>query len=234
MVLGDCGYLRCVAQVAFRAVDARFRFLGDFATHRARFLAGRHDVAEFGSRFTLRIGVAPVDAFFYCVADVVYGLAHFICHGIRLPGAGEALNVLRACFHVMQPCNICNLPSRKGAPVFAIQIAAVMTGISILLTIVLAAVTGTILDKTTGQPLAGVRVTTAAGDHQVKTRTDAQGRFSLGSLPDGIYTLHLSSDDVPPQTIRLRVAGKTARLTLRACSTTLDYTCGGQNSPGGS
>jgi Carboxypeptidase regulatory-like domain len=97
-----------------------------------------------------------------------------------------------------------------------------------------AIVVGTITDKTTGQPLVGVVVTTTAANQHLRARTDAQGHFTLGNLPAGTYTLHLSSDDVPPQTLHIQVKEKDAHLNLRACSTTLDYKCGGGSSPGGS
>lgn len=93
--------------------------------------------------------------------------------------------------------------------------------------------TGTITDKTTGQPLVGVNVTTTAGKHELHALTNRQGRFEFPDLTAGSYTLHLSSHDVPPQTMQVRVTGKTTHVTLSACSTTLDYSCSGPDMPGG-
>ena len=92
---------------------------------------------------------------------------------------------------------------------------------------------GTITDKTTGQPLEGVNVTTTAGKLQLHALTNGQGRFEFRNIADGSYTLHLSSHDVPPQTMQVRVTGKTTHVKLSACSTTLDYNCSGPDMPGG-
>lgn len=108
-----------------------------------------------------------------------------------------------------------------------------MTSLLIAAAVALASVTGVVTDKTTGQPLPGVSITAVASQKSVRAVTDAQGRFTLGRIPDGTYTLHLSSHDVPPQTFHVRVAGRSPHLTLSACSTTLDYSCGGQSLPGG-
>lgn len=99
----------------------------------------------------------------------------------------------------------------------------------------IAVLTGTVSDKTTGQPLTGVTITTQHAGHTFTARTNAAGRFALRNMPDGTYTLHLSSKDVPDQSIQVRVKGSTTHVHLRACSTTLDYSCGqgGGNGPGG-
>lgn len=90
---------------------------------------------------------------------------------------------------------------------------------------------GQVTDKTTGQPLVGVQImATVHSTHAVAT-TNKHGLFHL-NLPPGKYTLHLSSADVPPQQHELVVKGKQQSVTLRACSTTLDYSCG-QGGPGG-
>ena len=98
---------------------------------------------------------------------------------------------------------------------------------------VLVVLSGTITDKTTGQPLQGVTVTASAGSQTLHSRTDAEGHFVFTHITDGRYTLHLSSRDVPAQTINVRVQGTSTQLTLKACSTTLDYSCGGGDSSGG-
>ncbi len=96
-----------------------------------------------------------------------------------------------------------------------------------------AVLTGTIHDKTTGQPLTGVTVTTRQGPNTFTARSDSNGRFTLRGLADGKYTLHLSSHDVPAQDFQVRIEGSQAHVNLRACSTTLDYSCGGGGYPSG-
>jgi hypothetical protein len=81
---------------------------------------------------------------------------------------------------------------------------------------------GTISDRTTGQPLAGVDVSLGAA--HAKTHDD--GSFRLSGLKPGRSTLLVSSDDVPPQRFPVTVGAAATRVQLRACSTTLDYNCG--------
>jgi protocatechuate 3,4-dioxygenase beta subunit len=82
---------------------------------------------------------------------------------------------------------------------------------------------GHVLDRTTGQPLAGVSVR-AGRAHAV---TDKAGRYALRGLRAGAVAITLESDDVPAQHLTVTVgAGATVR-DLRACSTTLDYNCSG-------
>lgn len=90
---------------------------------------------------------------------------------------------------------------------------------------------GHVTDKTTGQPLAGVQITAAVHSSHAVATTNQHGLFHL-NLPPGRYTLHLSSADVPPQQHQVVVKGKRQSVTLQACSTTLDYSCG-QGGPGG-
>lgn len=91
---------------------------------------------------------------------------------------------------------------------------------------------GHVTDKTTGQPLAGVQITaTVQSSHHAVATTNRHGLFHL-NLPPGRYTLHLTSADVPPQEHQVVVKGKRQSVTLQACSTTLDYSCG-QGGPGG-
>lgn len=102
----------------------------------------------------------------------------------------------------------------------------------ILLTAALAVLIGTITDKTTGQPLEHVTVTTTTGSHTLRTRTDSAGHFVLRPIGDGAYTLHFSSRDIPPQTAQVHVRGASTRVMLQACSMTLDYSCGDGSSGG--
>ncbi|MBV8638405.1 MAG: DUF2012 domain-containing protein [Candidatus Eremiobacteraeota bacterium] len=108
-----------------------------------------------------------------------------------------------------------------------------MNHLPVYLAAVFAVLSGTITDKTTGQPLQGVTVTATAGAHTLRTKTDAEGHFVLSHVNDGDYALHLSSRDVPAQTVHVRVHGASTHVTLKACSTTLDYSCGAGDSSGG-
>jgi len=94
----------------------------------------------------------------------------------------------------------------------------------------LATFSGTLLDKTTGQPLTKVHVH-VAGPSAADATTDAHGRFTLKNLAAGTYTVNVESNDVPPQTFTVKLAGsRITVLTMKACSTTLDYHC---STPGG-
>jgi hypothetical protein len=98
------------------------------------------------------------------------------------------------------------------------------------LALVLAAFSGRLLDKTTGQPLPKVHVH-AVGPVSVDATSDSTGRFTLKALRPGLYAIHVQSDDVPQQTFMVRlVPNRTTVLTMKVCSTTLDYDCG---TPGG-
>ena len=85
---------------------------------------------------------------------------------------------------------------------------------------------GHVTDKTTGQPLAGVHVA-AAGPQRAAATTNGDGAYRLPALRPGRYTLTLSSDDVPPQSFTVTVHGTKQTFDVVACSTTLDYACGG-------
>lgn len=87
---------------------------------------------------------------------------------------------------------------------------------------------GTLLDKTTNQPLTGVRVS-ASGQSTARASTDSRGKFTLVNLRPGQYTITVQSKDVPPQNFDYKITKGTTQ-TIKACSTTLDYHCG---SPGG-
>lgn len=92
-------------------------------------------------------------------------------------------------------------------------------------TLALALLVGRITDITTGQPLAGVKITAAHGDVRRGATTDSRGRFQL-RLPAGKYDVTWQSADVPAQHAAVRVSTQT-RYDIKACSTTLDYSCGG-------
>jgi Carboxypeptidase regulatory-like domain len=89
---------------------------------------------------------------------------------------------------------------------------------------------GTLLDQTTGQPLTGVQVN-ATGPSAARASTDSRGKFSLSNLKPGQYTITVESRDVPRQSFPFKITRSTTQ-TIRACSTTLDYHCGGPGGPG--
>jgi hypothetical protein len=98
--------------------------------------------------------------------------------------------------------------------------------------LVLVTFAGTLLDRTTGQPLARVHVH-AAGPSSADAVTDGHGRFTLNSLKPGAYTVTVESNDVPQQQFSVKlVQNRTTVLTMKACSTTLDYHCAGPGSSG--
>jgi hypothetical protein len=93
------------------------------------------------------------------------------------------------------------------------------------LVLALAAISGQLLDQTTGQPLTRVHVHAAGPSHGDAT-SDAHGRFTISGLRPGRYTIDVESNDVPQQSFHVTVApNHTAALTMKACSTTLDYHC---------
>ncbi|HKU66614.1 MAG TPA: carboxypeptidase-like regulatory domain-containing protein [Candidatus Baltobacteraceae bacterium] len=98
------------------------------------------------------------------------------------------------------------------------------------LALMLSLLLGQITDKTTGQPLRGVHVQVAQGHAVLHALTGRDGRFRIGGLRPGTHSLRYWSDDVPPQTIAVRIRGAKAAIGITACSTTLDYSCAG---PGG-
>jgi hypothetical protein len=87
---------------------------------------------------------------------------------------------------------------------------------------------GTLLDKTTNQPLTMVRVN-ATGPSTARASTDSRGKFTLNNLKPGQYTITVQSNDVPQQSFDYKITRSTTQ-TIKACSTTLDYHCAG---PGG-
>jgi protocatechuate 3,4-dioxygenase beta subunit len=97
----------------------------------------------------------------------------------------------------------------------------------------LALLSGRVLDATTGQPLAGIRIS-AVGPTRATTTTDRAGRFTFTTLKPGRYRITARSRAVPPQSVhRTLRAGKPLNIRLHVCSTTLDYHCGGGGVPGG-
>jgi protocatechuate 3,4-dioxygenase beta subunit len=88
---------------------------------------------------------------------------------------------------------------------------------------------GRVLDRTTGQPLPDVRVSTTGAS----TLTDKNGHYALRGLTPGSYTLTLQSNDVPAYRVRVTLKSGRNERDIRACSTTLDYGCGEAPAPGG-
>lgn len=92
----------------------------------------------------------------------------------------------------------------------------------------LAVVTGHVTDRTTGQPLAGVRVA-LNGATTASATTKGDGSYRIRDVKPGHYVVTLSSDDVPPQRFDITIAPsvKPGTHDFVACSTTLDYSCRG-------
>lgn len=86
---------------------------------------------------------------------------------------------------------------------------------------------GHITDRTTGQPLTGVHVEIVQGQKTLRATSDADGTFHVSGVQPGKHTLRYSSDDVPPKAVSITVSGRKQQLQIAACSTTLDYSCGG-------
>ncbi len=110
-----------------------------------------------------------------------------------------------------------------GAPLIAVLAGAVLSAHAV------AVFSGHVLDKTTGQPLAGVHVALGAAH----ATTDKAGRFALNRVRPGTTTITLESDDVPLQRITVTIGAPATARDLRACSTTLDYNCGAPSAPAG-
>jgi protocatechuate 3,4-dioxygenase beta subunit len=97
----------------------------------------------------------------------------------------------------------------------------------ICIALALVLLSGRVLDRTTGQPLAHVRVSSG----HVSATTDSRGRFTLRGLQSGRVDLLLESDDVPAQHASVTLGAGTTYRDLHACSTTLDYNCSGPDAP---
>ncbi|HUA08520.1 MAG TPA: carboxypeptidase-like regulatory domain-containing protein [Candidatus Acidoferrales bacterium] len=104
------------------------------------------------------------------------------------------------------------------------------TRLAATLALALATFSGTLVDQTTGQPLTKVHVH-AAGPVSADATTDARGRWLMKNLRPGAYTVTVESNDVPQQSFKVKLAGsRITVVTIKACSTTLDYHCA---TPGG-
>ncbi|MDE2482648.1 MAG: carboxypeptidase regulatory-like domain-containing protein [bacterium] len=93
---------------------------------------------------------------------------------------------------------------------------------------VAAVLVGHVTDRTTGQAIAGVHIVLSGPSH-AKATTKSDGSYAVRGLRPGLYTLTLSSNDVPPESAHLRITKAKTREDFIVCSTTLDYSC----APGG-
>jgi hypothetical protein len=89
--------------------------------------------------------------------------------------------------------------------------------------VALAILTGQITDRTTGQPLSGVNVQ-VDNKHAV---TDGSGRYAVKGVASGARWVTIGSKDVPSERFRVTIKAPSTRFDMRACSTTLDYSCSG-------
>ncbi len=92
-----------------------------------------------------------------------------------------------------------------------------------MLVLLLVVLSGVVRDQTTGQPLIGVSI-------QVDGKTgvtDSGGRYLVKGVHSGAHTLTIGSKDVPSQRFHVTVKPPSTRFDMRACSTTLDYSCAG-------
>ncbi|MGH8164004.1 MAG: carboxypeptidase regulatory-like domain-containing protein [Rhodanobacteraceae bacterium] len=106
--------------------------------------------------------------------------------------------------------------------------------VNVAAALAIALLLGRVTDKTTGQPLSGVTVRATGARGSASAVTDRSGHFRMSRLAPGRYTLTLSSKDVPPQSVRAAVSGAAQSIGVKACSTTLDYECAGDNGTPGS
>ena len=95
----------------------------------------------------------------------------------------------------------------------------------------LAVLFGQVTDRTTGQPMPHVKLQLHGSMH-VTAITDRSGRYKLNGLRPGVYSVTLSSSDVPPVRTHVHVGVRTTRRNFVVCSTTLDYSCGGGGGSG--
>ncbi len=91
-----------------------------------------------------------------------------------------------------------------------------------------AVLVGHVTDRTTGQPIGGVHIALSGPTH-ARATTTSNGAYVVRALRPGTYTMTLSSDDVPPQRVHVKVSASKTTRNVVVCSTTLDYSC----APGG-
>ncbi len=92
--------------------------------------------------------------------------------------------------------------------------------------LIVTVLSGRVLDEGNGRVLEGVHVL-AQGPTTTEATTDRDGRFALGKLKPGPYTVTAQSDEVPMQLFHTTLApAHTTYLEMKVCSTRYDAHCG--------
>jgi TonB dependent receptor/Carboxypeptidase regulatory-like domain/TonB-dependent Receptor Plug Domain len=82
---------------------------------------------------------------------------------------------------------------RRGVVAVLLLVAFVLQGTTSVLAGTTGAITGSVIDPTSNQPVSGARVTVASPSQSATTTTDASGRFSFISLNPDTYTVSVAA-----------------------------------------
>lgn|GEM_PF-2501790 len=83
---------------------------------------------------------------------------------------------------------------------------------------------GQVSDRTTGQPLGGLRVS-SIGPTRTSVRTNADGHYLLRNLRPGRYTILIRGKGVPTVRARITLSDRRQRKNFVVCNVALDYSC---------